>query len=403
MNHSKNLISRSGSFLFPAGISRNLVPVLAICAGLLACGSPHDDDHDHEHDEAATEVSLTPEQIKAIGLTTGTMERRGLSTSLKANGRLVLPPDKNAEVSVLVGGLVRSIPVREGQHVEKGQVLATLDNLELLELQQDYLDASANLKALSAELKRKQELHAEQISATQALERIQADHAVMQARQAGIAAKLRLLGIDPSRLTADQLSSSFSVRAPISGNLLRIAVNTGQFAEPNRPLFTVVDNSALHIDLNIFEQDVAKVKVGQKVIFGHAGEPIGHHTATIYAMNKAFESDQQAVLVHAKLDDGDDGEELFAGMYIEALISIDSTTAWSLPDEAIVNNGDEHFIFVEDEAGHFTQVPVNTGASELGYTEVKPLQPLDTNARIVVTGAYYLLSELNKGSMDHAH
>ncbi|HMN04619.1 MAG TPA: efflux RND transporter periplasmic adaptor subunit [Flavobacteriales bacterium] len=369
---------------------------------LVGCGPAKPTPEDtHDHAEGGTEVALTPEQVKAIGLLTGTMEKRALATSLKANGRLVLPPDKNAEVSVLAGGLVRDVPVREGQHVAKGQVLATLENLDFLQLQQDYLEASANLKVLAADLQRQQELHSDQISATKTLERAQADHAIVQAQQAGIAAKLRLFGIDPTQLSANKLSPSFSVRAPITGNLLRIAVTTGQYAEPNKPLFTVVDNSALHIDLNIFEQDVARVKVGQKVIFGHAGEPIGHHTATIYAMNKAFESDQQAVLVHAKLDD--DGEELFAGMYIEALITIDDTLAWSLPDGAIVNNGDEHYIFVEHEANTFRQVPVAVGASELGYTEVKPLQPVDTSARIVIKGAYYLLSELNKGSMEHAH
>lgn len=390
---------------FPSGHLRlrHVLAVLVPCLLILAaCGpakpSPEDEPHQHE---GSTEVALTAEQVQAIGLVTGTMEKRALSTSLKANGRLVLPPDKNAEVSVLAGGLVRDVPVREGQRVAQGQVLATLENLEFLQLQQDYLEASANLKVLAADLKRQQELHGEQISATKTLERAQADHAIMQARQAGIAAKLRLFGIDPAHLHADKLSPSFSVRAPIAGNLQRIAVTTGQYAEPNKPLFTVVDNSALHIDLNIFEQDVARVKVGQQVIFGHAGEPIGHHTATIYAMNKAFESDQQAVLVHAKLDD--DGEELFAGMYIEALITVDDTSAWSLPDGAIVNNGDEHYIFVEHGPNTFRQVPVATGASELGYTEVRPLQPVDTTARIVVKGAYYLLSELNKGSMEHAH
>ena len=84
------------------------------------------------------------------------------------------------------------------------------------------------------------------------------------------------------------------------------------------------------------------------------------------AINKAFESDQQAVLVHAKLDDN--GEELLPGMFIEALIGVDSTQAQSLPSEAVVSNGDDHYVYVEHEANTFLQVPVRTGASELGYT-----------------------------------
>lgn len=403
MTHSINILRGRNGRSRPLAGTLATWSAISLCLLLYACGTPHDDDHDHEHAEGGTEVILTPEQVKAIGLTTGHMEKRGLSTSLKANGRLVLPPDKNAEVSVLVGGLVRSVHVREGDHVAKGQVLATLENLEFLQLQQEYMETTAELRAVSADLKRKEELHAEQISATQVLERVQADQAKLRAQQSGLAARLRLFGINPEQLTADALSPSFAVRSPIAGNLQHIGVTTGRFAEPNRPLFTVVDNSALHIDLSIFEQDVARVKVGQRVVFGHAGEPIGHHAATIYAMNKAFETDQQAVLAHAKLDDDDDGEELFAGMYIEALIAIDSTTSWSLPDEAIVNNGDEHYIFVEYKPDAFRQVAVSIGASELGYTEIKPLQALDSTVSIVVKGAYYLLSELNKGSMDHAH
>ena len=118
-------------------------------------------------------------------------------------------------------------------------------------------------------------------------------------------------------------------------------------------------------------------------------------------MNRSFESDQQAIIVHAKLDDT--SEELLPGMFIEALIMTDSTQAWSLPSEAVVSNGDEHFIFVEDEPNTFKQVPVRTGASELGYTEVVLLSELPANAKVAIKGAYYLLSELTKGSGEHNH
>ncbi|MBS1569784.1 MAG: efflux RND transporter periplasmic adaptor subunit [Bacteroidetes bacterium] len=386
---------------------RSALPVLLLFPLLFtACaGSPStaaEDEHDHAAEAVhGNEVALTAAQVRAIGLVTGTMEKRGLTTSLRANGRLVLPPDKSAEVGVLFGARVRNVAVHEGQHVDKGQVLATLESLEYLQLQQDYLENSANLKALSADLKRQQELHDERINATKTVERAQADLAVAQAKQAANAAKLRLFGSDPEKLTAQDVSSAFTLRAPIAGNVQHITVTTGQSAEPNKPLFSIVDNSGLHIDLNVFEQDVARVHAGQQVVFGHAGEPVGRHTATVFAVNKAFESDQQAVLVHAKLDDN--GEELLAGMYVDALIMTDSTSAWSLPDDAVVSNGDEHYIFVEHGPNTFAMTAVRTGASELGYTEVTPMDPVATDAKIVVKGAYYLLSELTKGTGEHSH
>jgi cobalt-zinc-cadmium efflux system membrane fusion protein len=404
----RDLSLEQGDSELHQGLSKRtlMLPLTALLLiTLVACGggsTPVPDEHAQETPGAhGPEVSLTAEQVKAIGLITGTMEKRGLSTSLKANGRLVLPPDKSAQVSVLAGGLVRGIPVREGQSVTKGQVLATVENMEFLQLQQDFLETSANLRALNADLKRQQDLHDDRINATKTLERAQADADVARAKHAGMAAKLRVFGTDPARLSAQDIRSTYSVRSPITGTLQHIAITLGQFAEPNIPLFTVVDNSGLHIDLNLFEQDVARVRTGQKVVFGHAGEPVGQHSATIYAVNKAFERDQQAVLAHAKLDDN--GEELMPGMYIEALIMTDSTSAWSLPTEAVVSNGDEHYIFVEDEPNTFKQVAVRTGASELGYTEVVPLEAVDPNATIVVKGTYYLLSELTKGTGEHDH
>ncbi|QQR86945.1 MAG: efflux RND transporter periplasmic adaptor subunit [Flavobacteriales bacterium] len=383
------------------------LPFLVAIALLTACGGDAkpavaaEEKHEEHGEEHGPEVALTAEQIKAVGLITGTMEQRGLKTSLKANGRLVLPPDKSAQVSVLIGGIVRDIPVQEGQRVEKGQVLATLENIEFLQLQQDYLETQANLMVLTADLKRQQDLHTDQINATKTLERAQAELTGAKARVATMAAKLRMFGTDPARLSPEAISSTYALRAPISGNLTHIAITLGQFAEPNKPLFDVVDNRGLHIDLNVFEQDLARVQVGQKVVFGHAGEPVGQHTATIFGMNKAFESDQQAIIVHAKLDDT--SEELLPGMFIEALIMTDSTQAWSLPSEAVVSNGDEHYIFVEDEPNTFKQVAVRIGASELGYTEVVLLAELPPDAKVAIKGAYYLLSELTKGSGEHDH
>ena len=381
------------------------LPFLLVVSLLAACGGAADPVAGEEHQEHATgtgpEVTLNADQISAIGLTTGSMEKRGLKTSLKANGKLVLPPEKEAQASVLIGGIVRDIPVQEGQHVEKGATLATLENLEYLQLQQDYLETAANLRVMDADLKRQQDLHTDRINATKTLERAQADLTSAQARVATMAAKLRMFGADPTRLSPETIGSSYALRAPIAGNLKHIAITLGQFAEPNKPLFELVDNTGLHIDLNVFEQDIARVHVGQKVVFGHAGEPVGQHTATVFAMNKAFENDQQAVLVHARLDDT--GEELLPGMFIEALIMTDSTQAWSLPSEAVVSNGDEHYVYVETEAGHFRQAAVRIGASELGYTEIVPIDAIAPEARIVIKGAYYLLSELTKGEGEHDH
>ena len=380
---------------------------LTIAALLMAsCGTDtpaaseevHRDDHGASH---GPEVTLTAEQIKAIGLVLGSPTQQTLNTGLKANGRLVLPPQNMADVSVLLGGLVKQVMVQEGEAVSQGQTLALLENLDFLQLQQDYLETKAALTLQRAEQERQQLLATDRINATRTLQQAQADLDGMSARFSTLEQKLRLFGTDPSKLTAATIRSAYPVQAPISGFIKRIGVNTGQYAEPNKALFSIVDNRFLHVDLTVFEQDVHKVHEGQSVTITDAHDPDVLHTATIFGVNRAFENDQQAVLVHARIDEKT--HDLLPGMFVQAIIRIDSTTALSLPNEAIVNNGDEHYIFVEDEPNVFMQVQVRTGASELGFTEITPLSALAADAKVVLKGAYYLLSELTKGSGEHDH
>ena len=113
-----------------------------------------------------SEINLTEDQMKAIGIELGSVSYRNLKTTINVNGRLELPPQNRAQVSVLIGGIVKDIPVVEGQFVNKGQILATLENTEFIQAQQDYLAAKASLMYSKAEFERQGELQKENINAT---------------------------------------------------------------------------------------------------------------------------------------------------------------------------------------------------------------------------------------------
>lgn len=344
-------------------------------------------------------VSLTDEQIKAIGLKTGSIEFRNLKTTLKVNGKLTLPPQNQAQVSVLSSGVVKSISVTEGQFVNKGQILATLVNNEMIQLQQDYLENKSQLIYLQQEYKRQKSLQEENINATKIFQQVSNDLNIAESRQKGIKEKLLLQGILTEKISASNFINRINVTAPISGFIHHINITMGKFADANTVLFDIVDNRFLHLDLTIFEKDIHKVKVGQKVSFTDANDKTHTHPATIFALNKAFETNQQAIIAHAKIDEKT--EVLLPGMYMEARIQIDNNKAKSLPDEAIVSNGDEHYIYIEIKKNQFKQLSIKTGASDVGYTEVIPLEEIPDNAKLVISGAYYLLSQLTKGEGEH--
>ncbi len=368
-----------------------------------ACNSPTKEEaaKEEHHEEEGAEVQMTAEQIKAIGLETDSISYRNLKSTLKVNGKLELPPQNFAQVSVLMGGIIKDIPVREGQLVSKGQVLASLENTDFLQLQQEFLENKAHLTFAEAEYNRQKELQKDNINATKTFQQTEADYNTSLGKHKVLGEKLRLFNLNPETLTASNVKSTFTIIAPISGNLKSMDVNIGKFVEPNKQLFEIVDNHALHIDLTIYEQDVAKVKVGQLISFSIINDPHHAHTAKIFSINKAFENGQQAVIAHAEIHGTDD--QLLSGMYVDARIETDENKVMCLPSEAIVSNGNDHFIFIEHEPNTYKQVQVTIGTSDMGFTEITPLEKIPDNSKVAVKGAYYILSQLTKGDGEHHH
>lgn len=339
---------------------------------------------------APVEIRLTDAQVKAIDLQTGELEQRNLRTSLKVNGKLVLPPQNQAQVSNLVGGIVRSIRVKDGDFVRAGQVMATLQNNEVVQWQQDYLENKSQLRFLEAEYIRQKSLRADSINSEKTLQQVENELGVARARQTGIRTRLQGVGIRVEGLTPETVRSEIGITAPIGGYIHHVNVTMGKYEDANAALFDIVDNRALHLDLTVFEKDVHKLAVGQKVLFTDANDPLHDHPATIYSLDKAFQDNQQAIIAHARITE--QTETLLPGMYVEARIQVDKYQALALPDAAVVSSGDDHFIYLEKEPWVYRQVAVRTGASDMGYTEVVPLSDLPKGTRIVTKGAYYLLS-----------
>ena len=345
------------------------------------------------------EIELTESQVKAIGLQLGKVEQKNLKSSLKVNGKLMLPPQNQAQVSMLTGGIVKNILVNEGNFVNKGQILATIQNNDIIQLQQDFLENKSQLKYLQAEYNRQKELQQENINAAKVFQQVENDLNVAKAKQKGLTTKLQLYGININTVSEGNIQSEINVVAPIGGYIHHINITMGKFADANSILFEIVDNRFLHLDLTVFEKDIHKVKVGQRILFTDANDVSHVHPAVIYSLDKAFQENQQAITAHAKIDEKT--ETLLPGMYVEARIQVNDYRTSALPEEAVVSNGDDHFIFIETRSNHFKQIAVTTGAKDMGYIEVSPLQDLPADAGIVLKGAYYLLSQMTKGEGEH--
>lgn len=378
--------------------------LLALLA--VSCGSkPEETKEEAHHGDAENTVELTDEQCSVVGLTLGRIEQKALSGAIKVNGMLDVPPQNLVSISTPMGGFLKSTELLQGLKVKKGAVIAVIQNADFIQLQQDYVDTKSQLEYLEAEYKRQQELSRENVNSQKTLLQSKTQYQSMMAKVSGLKARLDLLGINAGQLASGNFQNTITLYAPISGYVTQVNVNIGMFVNPTDVMFKIVDTEHLHAELTVFEKDVLKLKIGQKVRFTLANE-MTERIATVYLIGREIGPDR-TVRIHCHLDKED--EELLPGMYLKAYVEAGTEDVSALPDKAVVGFEGNSYIFIQvpsDEKGakHFKMIPVTTGVSELGYTEVILPKDFNNQTEIVINGAYDVLSKLkNSEGEGHAH
>lgn len=414
------------------------------------------DAHNHEHEQeekkaeageketsAVKEVELNEAQFKASSIELGTFSMKNLSEVVNANGYTKLPPQNQADVSVHMTGIVKSINVIEGQFVKKGQVLATLESPEFARLQEAYLTSKSNLEFLKLEYERQKTLSEENVNSKKVFQRTKSDYDIEKARLASLDRQLSVLNLSKSSAT-----SVMALTAPLSGYVTEVNVKLASNAEVGKPLFTIVDNSKLHVDLLVYEKDLQKVKEGQDIRFVLTNQDNAEIKGKVFNVSKSFENDTKSVAVHAEILNPT--KSLIPGMYVNALIDVGTRQVQALPTDAVIRADGREYIFVLEEGHgdtehdeqqghshddghghdhdhdaaeghshddghehkesegktyHFQRIEVKTGTSQLGYVQVTILQEIEKDAKIVLKGAYYIQSHLLKseGGGGHEH
>lgn len=362
------------------------------------------------HEGHGTEATLTPEQMSAAGVTTGNMERKELTATLKANGQLMVPNTNKASASTLYSGVVKSLLVQVGDHVSRGQVVATVSNPEFVEQQKDLLAIKGKLAMAEQELKRQKTLRESDAGTGRNLQQALAELRVLRAERAALEKQVRLMGIAPATLTNANMRTTLVVRAPISGTVSNVYATVGSYIDPSKPVMDMVDNSSLHLDLQVFERDLPKVRIGQTVHFTITNNPVDEYDATVYSIGSSFSGQSKTVAVHCRVKGNKQG--LIDGMNVTGIVSLTRATTPAVPTTAVVEDSGRDYVFVVKGAAStnsgkrgattFKKVQVIRGTTEAGYCAVTPVADLPANARIATRGAYFINAKLvNAGEHDH--
>lgn len=380
---------------------------------LSACHSAHDhgaegQEENDEHEEGAEEAHLSAQQFKSLDMRVGLLPKRNVGSYIEVNGQLEVSPQNEALVSTYIGGNVVSIEVIEGDKVSKGKVLAYLSHPSIIELQTEYVTAYNSLSYLEKDYLRQKKLYEESVGAGKDLQRLEAEYLSAKSRSNGHEAQLKLLGLNMEAIRSGNIQDRIPVRSPIDGYVRKIEAKTGQYVEPQKELFDIVNVEHIHADLMVFEKDAHKVKVGQKVKFSVEGHEKYDLEATIYSVGKAFESNPKAVHLHAEIENKHGS--LLPGMYVRGRIMADEVFVTALPEAAVVNEAGKSYAFMakkreneDQEEWEFVPLEVIIGARSDGWVELKLLSELKEDGIFALNNAYYLMAQMKKGEGGHSH
>ncbi len=374
---------------------KNIILIINIALLLTSCGNDNkQSDAENEQPPMENTLTLTDEQYKNAAIETAKIFTSNISSVLRLNGKIDVPPQSLVSVSVPLGGYLKSTKLLPGMHIRKGDPLAVMEDIQYIQLQQDYLTAKAQLSLTESEYNRQKELNQSKATSDKVFEQARTNYQTQLVLLKSLEEKLKLIGLNPQRISAGTISKSINIYSPISGFVSAVNVNIGKYVTPSDILFELVNPNDIHLNLTVFEKDINKLAVGQKLLAYSNSHPQTKYPLEVILISKNI-SGQNAAEVHCQFEQYD--KNLLPGMFMNAEIEVSTHNANVLPEEAIVRFENKHYVFVEKGKQTFEMKDVQIGNAENDLVEIINAEQFD-NENIVVKNAYTLLMALKNES-----
>jgi membrane fusion protein, heavy metal efflux system len=351
-----------------------------------------------ESTAASDEVTLTESQLNNADIKVGLIEQKAISSLLTVNGKIDVPPTNMVSVCVPMGGYLKSTSLLEGMHIRKGEVIAVMEDQQYIQLQQDYLTAKAYFSSLEKEFQRQKDLNANKASSDKIFEKAQAEYISQKVLIKSLSEKLKLIGIKPENLSEDNISRTISIPSPIDGFVSSIKMNVGKYVNPTDVLFELVNPTDIHLALTVFEKDINKLFIGQKIIAYNNHQPDKKYACEIILIGKDI-SPERAITVHCHFEQYD--KSLLPGMYMNAEIEVSTHTAYVIPNDGLVRFEGKEYVFTQAQDKTYHMKEVTTQNSENGFTQIAFAEgEIKSDQQFVLKGAYTLLMKMKNTAED---
>lgn len=318
------------------------------------------------------------------------MTKQNISATLRVNGKIDVPPQNIISVSAPLGGYLVSTKLLPGMHINRGEQIATMQDQQFIQLQQDYLLAKSSLHFAELEYNRQKELNQSQASSDKVTQQAQAEMNKQHIMMNALAEKLKLININPNKLTTENISKTVRIYSTINGFVSKVNINLGKYVTPSDVMFELIDPDDIHLNLNVFEKDLDKLFIGQNLLAYSNAQPDKKYQCDIMLISKDI-NNNGGTEVHCHFENYH--KSLIPGMYMNAEIQVSSKASATLPEESIVHFEGKDFVFIQTGKQNFEMHEVKKGNAEKGFVEILNAAEMPDQT-FVTKGAYTLLMKL---------
>ncbi|TRZ86665.1 efflux RND transporter periplasmic adaptor subunit [bacterium] len=339
-------------------------------------------------------VMLTEEESRAVEIKTVKPEFRAVRSKLKAMGKVLIPPNKKAIVSYAFPARIAEIHVSIGEWVRAGQKLVTLQSEEVGAAKSEFFKAGADYELARQNLEREKNLYQRGVGAQKNVLIAEAEFKVAEAGLGSTEKKLHVLGFTENQVKSmedvHEINPVISLYALLDGKVIENRAVLGAMIDQSTEILTIMNPTVLCVDAEIYERDIARIKSGLDAEIAVPAYPGEVFPGKICYIGDIFNEETRTITVRTEVDNKK--YKLKPGMFADMLIYLDrSASVLTLPEDAILNDRDDNYVFVKDGAGFRLQI-VDLGVRESGHREI--LSGLMENDDVVTAGNFQLKSKL---------
>ena len=378
---------------------RDTAVVALLLASLAACGKGQEP----AASDAATPGSNQQHELldQSPGqIETAVIDMKSVQPELILAGKVAYGEDRYSKISSPLQGRVVEVRAHLGDRVKVGDTLLIIDSPDITQAYSEFVKEASELEYATRAYELAKELYQTKALALKDLK--QAENDVIKARAEFRRSKEQLLSLRvPSAeldkpLAQQRITSRFDMKSPLSGTVVERTVTPGQSVGPDaaQVLFTVADLDRLQVVADVYERDLALVKVSQVARVNVEAYPAADFAAVVASIGDVVDPNTRTIKVRAWVDNQDHRlkPEMFARLHLDVG---DANPFLAIPKESVVEVDGKYFVYLVEAPNKYVKREVRV--SNVSSDMVRVLDGLSPGQRIVTKGAVLVKGQEVKG------